>query len=106
MDNVIFHIQDNSMAPTISTGDSIVCKVLESLETIEENELYTIITTSGAVLVKRVQKIRDRNSKIVQLKLISDNRLAQLPFKIPVQNIYTLLKVEQKVVAQKLAATA
>ena len=96
MKNIAFYIQDNSMAPTMSNGDMVVCKTsATSLETIEENELYAVITTTGAVMIKRVQKIRDRNSKIIQLKLISDNNLEHHPFKIPIYNIHTLLKVEQ-----------
>jgi phage repressor protein C with HTH and peptisase S24 domain len=95
MKNLAFYIQGNSMAPTMSNGDMVVCRILSSLETIEENELYAIITVSGAVLIKRIQKIRDRNSKVIQLKLISDNEKEHHPFKIPVHNIRTLLKVEQ-----------
>lgn len=102
MKSIIFHIKDNSMAPTIFSGDSIICKELEALdtfETLEENELYTIITTSGSILVKRIQKVRNQHNRIVQLKLISDNKLAQMPFKISISNIYTLLRVEQKLTA-------
>jgi len=95
MENLAFYIQGNSMTPTMSNGDMVVCRTLTPLEVIEENELYAIITVSGAVLIKRIQKIRDRNSKIIQLKLISDNEEEHNPFKISIHNIRTLLKVEQ-----------
>ena len=99
MKNIAFYIQGDSMAPTISNGDMVLCSTINSLETIEENDLYAIITSSGKTLIKRVQIIRDRNSKIIQLKLISDNRQQHRSFKIPIQNIKYLLKVEKKYAA-------
>lgn len=90
------------MAPTISNGDMVICRLLEPFENIEENELYAIITTSGAVMIKRVQKVRrNSNSQIVQLNVVNDNQKEKEALKIPTCNIRTLLKVEEK-----LSATA
>lgn len=106
METIAFYIQGNSMFPTISNGDMVICSQLEQFETVEENELYAIITHTGMVLVKRVQIIKNRNNKVVQLKLISDNKSQYTPIKIPTQNIRSLLKVEQKVTATAHAFVA
>ena len=96
MENIAFYIKGDSMSPTISNGDLVICRKIESLGSVEENELYALITNSGTVLVKRIQKIRDRNSKVIQLKLISDNFRGHKPFKISTNDIRFLLKVEKK----------
>lgn len=98
MNNLAFYIQGNSMAPTISNGDMVICRELEPFENIEENELYAVITVSGAVIVKRVENVRrNGNSQIIQLKLVSDNEETAL--EIPTCNIKTLLKVEKRLPA-------
>lgn len=99
--NIALYIQDNSMAPTIANGDMVICRELAPLEKIEENEVYAVVTNTGAIMIKRVQKIKNGNNKIIQLKLISDNNSEQPSLRIPINNIRTLLKVEDK-----LAATA
>lgn len=96
MENIAFYIKGDSMSPTISNGDIVVCRKIESLGFVEENELYALITNSGGVLVKRIQKIRDQNNKIIQLKLISDNFRGYKPFRISIKDIRFLLKVEKK----------
>jgi phage repressor protein C with HTH and peptisase S24 domain len=93
MKNISFYIQDNSMLPTISNGDMILCRTLKPLEAIEEKGLYTIVTTTGAVMVKRVEKVFYGSNGVSQLKLVSDNAEKQDGFKIHVQNIRAVLKV-------------
>ncbi|MDC0231523.1 S24/S26 family peptidase, partial [Aureispira] len=87
MDNIAFYIQGNSMTPTVSNGDMVLCSTIDSIEAIEENDIYVIITKAGNVLIKRVQKIRGRNSNIIQLKLIPDNRQNYKTFKIPLKTV-------------------
>lgn len=100
MNNLAFYIQGNSMTPTISNGDMVICRELEPFENIEENELYAVITTTGVVMIKRVQKVkRNGNSQIRQLNLASDNAMEEPDFQISGYNIRTLLKVEQKLPA-------
>jgi phage repressor protein C with HTH and peptisase S24 domain len=99
MNNIAFYIQGDSMTPTISNGDMVLCCTVDSIQKIEENDLYAIITRTGKTLIKRVQIIRNRNSKIIQLKLISDNRKQYRSIKIPIHNIKYLLKVEKKYAA-------
>jgi phage repressor protein C with HTH and peptisase S24 domain len=100
MNNLAFYIQGNSMAPTIANGDMVICRELEPFENIEENELYAVITTTGVVMIKRVQKVKwTGNSQIRQLNLASDNETEEPAFQISGHNIRTLLKVEQKLPA-------
>ncbi|CAA6808614.1 MAG: Putative transcriptional regulator [uncultured Aureispira sp.] len=100
MNNLAFYIQGNSMAPTIANGDMVICRELEPFESIEENELYAVITTTGIVMIKRVQKVQwNGNSQIRQLNLASDNTTEEPSFQISGYNIRTLLKVEQKLPA-------
>ena len=87
------------MAPTISNGDMVLCCTIDCIETIEENDLYAIVTKKGNVLIKRVQKIRNRNNKTIKLKLISDNYTQHQTLKILVKNIKSLFKVEKKYAA-------
>jgi len=98
MNTIAFYIQGNSMNPTIANGDMVICKQQAQLESVEENEVYAIVTHTGAVLVKRVKKVINPNGRIVQLKLISDNP-AEKPLRLGINNIKQLLKVEQTVAA-------
>lgn len=108
MKNISFYIQDNSMLPTISNGDMILCRTLQPLENIEEKGLYTIVTTTGAVLVRRVDKIYYGQNGVAQLKLVVDNSDKQQDsIKIHVQNIRAIFKVEQTIKnAQTMRASA
>ncbi len=96
MKNLAFYIQGNSMSPTLFDRDMVICSEVQSYDVIEENELYAIVTTSGAVLVKRVRQVRrNGNSQIVQLNLVADNEPASAAFRIPMSCVRSLLKVEQ-----------
>ena len=96
MKNLAFYIQGNSMSPTLFDRDMVICSEVQSYDVIEENELYAIITTSGAVLVKRLRQVRrNGNSQIVQLNLVADNEPASAACRIPMSCVRSLLKVEQ-----------
>lgn len=96
MKNLAFYIQGDSMSPTLLDRDMIICSEVQSYDRIEENELYAIVTTSGAVLVKRLQQIRrNGNSQIVQLHLVADNEPITTACRIPMSCVRSLLKVEQ-----------
>lgn len=84
------------MSPTLFDRDMVICSEVQSYDVIEENELYAIITTSGAVLVKRLRQVRrNGNSQIVQLNLVADNEPASPACRIPMSCVRSLLKVEQ-----------
>lgn len=94
--HVAFYIKGASMSPTIADGDMVICRALEQYERIIENEIYAIITNSGNVMVKRVQKIMNRHRQIEAIKCISDNYLEHDPFTLSIQEVRKLLKVERK----------
>jgi phage repressor protein C with HTH and peptisase S24 domain len=96
MSNLAFYIQGNSMSPTLYDSDMVICSEVPSLETIEENELYAIVTTTGAVIIKRLRQIRrNGNSQIVQLNLLADNEPVEAACRIPISKVRSLLKIEQ-----------
>jgi len=51
----IFHTEGDSMDPSLSDGDHIICEKIETKDQIEAGLIYVVITKSG-VRVKRLQK--------------------------------------------------
>ncbi len=92
---VAFTIEGNSMAPTIKSGDMVICSALAALADIKENEIYVIVSEEF-VWVKRLQLVKGKSGTILQLKLISDNHLEYDPFAIEVGRIKKVLKVKLK----------
>ena len=95
-EHIAFYIKGESMIPTISDGDMVICRSLDSNERITENEIYAIVTSSGNVMVKRVQKIFNKHRQLQGIKCISDNYLEHDPFTLTINEVQKLLKVERK----------
>jgi len=96
---VAFPIEGNSMEPIIDNGDIVICKELNSISDIKDNEIYAI-KNNGQVWVKYVQKIfLNQKSKVVphKLKLISANYLEHDPFEEEINNSTKLYKVVRKI---------
>ena len=92
---VAFPIHGNSMEPVIQDGDIVICKQVERLDDIVDNEIYAI-KNNGSVWVKYAQKIYHGN-RVTHLKLISANHLEHDPF-VEEVNIHTrLFKVTRKI---------
>lgn len=92
---VAFQINGNSMEPIIDNGDLVVCREVDRLENIKDNEIYAV-KSNGSLWVKYVQRIYHGN-RISQLKLISANHLEHDPFVEDV-NVHTrLYKVIRKI---------
>jgi phage repressor protein C with HTH and peptisase S24 domain len=90
-----FPIEGNSMEPVLNYGDLIICRAIEHLNDIRENEIYAI-RNNGAVWVKYIKPIR-KNGQVQKLKLISANYLEHDPF-IEDINAYTrIYKVIRRV---------
>ena len=94
-DLVAFNISGESMAPTILTGDMVICKPLEGKEEMVDNEIYAVVS-SQSVWVKRVQRCFDRHHNWTHLKLISDNYEEFDPFLIEINEVNKLLKVTKR----------
>lgn len=95
-EHIAFYIKGESMTPTIADGDMVICRSLESHERIIENEIYAIVTSSGNVMVKRIQKILNKHRQVQGIKCISDNYLEHDPFTLSINEVRKLLKVERK----------
>lgn len=87
---IAFEISGNSMEPTITNGDIVVCEELERGEPIRDNQVYVVV--SDVVVAKRVQQIKDA-SQVRALRLISDNDFYK-PYEVSPQEIQKILRVK------------
>ncbi len=94
-DLVAFNINGNSMSPTISSGDMVICQPLENDNEMTDDDIYAVVTNQS-VWVKRVRRHRDRYNKWTHLKLISDNHDEFDPFLLERTEVRRLLKVKKK----------
>lgn len=70
-DVIAFPIEGNSMLPTYSENDIIVCKELDNLKDFENNKTYIVFHEDNLV-IKIVQKYRTRKGE-TNFRLISEN---------------------------------
>ena len=94
-DLIAFNINGDSMAPTINTGDMVICKPLESKLEMVDDEVYAIVTNQS-VWVKRVKKYYNPYQKWTHLQLISDNKEEYDPFYVELNEVQKLLKVQRR----------
>ena len=93
---VAFQIEGNSMEPVIKNGDIVVCKSVENIADIRDNEIYAV-RSNGNVWVKYVQKNYNNRGRITRLKMISANGLEHDPFEEEVNETTRLYKVVRKI---------
>jgi len=93
---VAFQIEGNSMDPVIKHSDIVVCKSVENLNDIRDNEIYAV-RSNGNVWVKYVQKVFNNRGRITRLKMISANYFDNDPFEEEVNETTRLYKVVRKV---------
>lgn len=92
---VAFQINGNSMEPVIDNGDLVVCREVDRLENMSDNDIYAV-KNNGSLWVKHVQRVYHGN-RITHLKLISANHLEHDPF-VEEVNVHTrLYKVIRKI---------
>lgn len=92
---VAFPIKGNSMEPIIQNGDIVVCRQIESVNDVKDNELYAV-KSNGSLWIKFVQRIL-HGGRVTHLKLISANHLEHDPF-VEEVNIHTrLYKVVRRI---------
>lgn len=88
---VAFEINGDSMTPTITNGDLVVCEPIERGTPLRDNHVYVIVT--DVVVAKRIQQVREGN-QIIELRLISDNDDVYKPYTIHLEEIRQILKVK------------
>jgi hypothetical protein len=93
---VAFQIEGNSMDPVIKHSDIVVCRSVDNLNDIRDNEIYAV-RSSGNVWVKYVQKVYNNRGRVVRLKLISANYFDHDPFEEEVNETTRLYKVVRKI---------
>ncbi len=95
---VAFPIQGSSMDPVIKHQDIVVCREVENIQDIRDNEIYAV-KSNGNVWVKYVQKIYNNRGRLVRLKMISANYFDNDPFEEEVNETTRLYKVVKKIAA-------
>ena len=89
---IAFEISGDSMMPTITNGDLVVCEGLErGEEPLRDNQVYVIVT--DVVVAKRIQQIREGN-RVTKVRLISDNDAVYKPYTVELEEIRQLLQVK------------
>jgi len=89
-----FEIEGDSMLPTITNGDIVVCEEIEPGRPLRDNQVYVVVT--DGVVAKRIQQIRDGQNKVVRLRLISDNKDVYPPYEVDVADVRKIYKVKYR----------
>jgi Peptidase S24-like len=87
---IAFEISGDSMMPTITNGDMVVCEALERGEPIRDNQVYVVVT--DVVVAKRIQQIKT-GSVVKEMRLISDNDRYQ-PYTVSPEEVRQILRVK------------
>lgn len=95
-DLIAFEISGDSMLPTITNGDIVICEPLErpmngSFPALRANQVYVVVTEN--VVAKRIQPIREGN-KVSRLRLISDNDSVYKPYEVDLPDVKQILTVK------------
>ena len=88
---IAFEISGDSMMPTITNGDLVVCESLERGSPLRDNQVYVIVT--DVVVAKRIQQIREGN-RVAGLRLISDNGVVYKPYEVELEEVRQILRVK------------
>lgn len=86
-----FEIGGDSMLPTITNGDLVICAPVERGNRLYDNHVYVVVT--DVVVAKRVQQIR-QGDVVISLRLISDNGDVYKPYEVPLEEVRQILKVK------------
>ncbi len=97
---IAFEINGDSMMPTITNGDIVVCENVERDTPLRDNHVYVVVT--DVVVAKRIQQIRNGN-EINSLRLISDNDAVYKPYEVSLEDIRQILKVKCRLTAYAIS---
>jgi len=90
-DLTAFEISGDSMMPSITNGDIVICQEIERGLPLRDNHVYVVV--SDVVVAKRIQQVKE-NNKLVRLRLISDNDDVYKPYTIELEEILQILQVK------------
>ncbi len=93
---VAFPIHGSSMDPVIKHQDIVVCREVDNITDIKDNDIYAV-KHNGKVWVKYVQKMHNNRGRLVRLKLISANYIEHDPFEEEVNETTRLFRVIKKI---------
>ncbi|MCG8327947.1 MAG: S24 family peptidase [Chitinophagales bacterium] len=97
---IAFEINGDSMMPTITNGDIVVCEPIERGTSLRDNHVYVIVT--DVVVAKRIQQLRNEN-EVRALRLISDNGAVYKPYEVELEEIRQILKVKCRLTTHAIA---
>ncbi len=97
---IAFEISGDSMLPTITNGDVVICQPLERGEPLRDNQVYVIVT--DVVVAKRIQQIKEGNI-VRRLRLISDNGAVYKPYDVELEEIRQILKVKCRLTSHAIS---
>ena len=93
---VAFPVDGNSMEPVIMEGDVVICRQINGVHEIKDNEIYAV-KSNGTIWIKYVQKVTNNKGRVVALKLISANVLEHDPFEEEVNEHTRLYELIRKI---------
>ncbi|MGK0365394.1 MAG: SOS-response transcriptional repressor LexA [Saprospiraceae bacterium] len=96
-DLVAFEISGDSMMPTITNGDIVVCEPIERGVSLRDNHVYVVVT--DVVVAKRIQQSRDKNNML----LISDNSDVYKPYPVDLDEVRQILKVKCRLTSHAIS---
>ncbi|MDT0691551.1 XRE family transcriptional regulator [Salegentibacter sp. F188] len=91
----LFEVEGNSMAPTILSGDVVICQTQRKLENVLDGSLVLIITKES-ILVKRIRLNEDPGSLILENDNVEDDNERE-QIEIKKQDIRELMMVRGKI---------
>lgn len=97
---IAFEINGDSMMPTITNGDIVICEPIERGASLRDNHVYVIVT--DVVVAKRIQQLREHNN-VTGLRLISDNSSVYQPYVVDLEEIRQVLKVKCRLTTHAIA---
>ena len=92
---VAFPVDGDSMEPVIKSGDVVICRQINGVHEIKDNEIYAV-KSNGALWIKHVQKVKNSKGHVSSLKMISANNLEYDPFEEEVNEhtrLYELIRL-------------
>lgn len=93
---VAFPVEGNSMEPVIMDNDIVICREINGVYEIKDNEIYAV-KHDGSLWVKYVKRVEDTRGKVKGLKLISANYLEYDPIPAEVNEYTRLYKVIKRI---------